>query len=67
VKYKEIFVGFKSQWVPEGSIGCALTCAPYLVLAKNAVPSPVSDLLEMSLSQWQAFVAPQLMARGSDR
>lgn len=67
VKYKEIFVGFKSQWVPEGSIGCALTCAPYLVLAKNAVPSPASDLLEMSLSQWQAFVAQGLKARGAQQ
>jgi histidine decarboxylase len=63
VKYKEIFVGFKSEWVPEGSVGCALTCAPYAVLAQNAVPSPPSDLLTMSLSQWESFVAPQLATR----
>jgi histidine decarboxylase len=53
VKYKEIFIGFKETWVPEGTIGCALTCAPYLVLAKNAVPTPASLLLDMSLSQWR--------------
>lgn len=53
VKYKEIFVGFKSQWVPEGFVGCGLTCAPYLVLARNAVPNPASRLLNMSLSQWE--------------
>ena len=53
VKYKEMFVGFKMEWVPEGHVGCALTCAPYLVLAKNAAPDPASRLLDMSLSQWE--------------
>jgi histidine decarboxylase len=54
VKYKEIFVGFKTEWVPEGYVGCALTCAPYVVLAKNAAPDPAHRLLEMSLSEWEA-------------
>ena len=54
VKYKEIFVGFKMQWVPAGDVGCALTCAPYLVLAKNAAPDPAAGLLDMSLSEWEA-------------
>jgi histidine decarboxylase len=58
VKYKEIFVGFKTEWVPEGYVGCGLTCAPYLVLARNAVPRPASDLLDMSLSQWEQRFAP---------
>jgi len=52
VKYKEIFTGFKMEWVPEGFVGCALTCAPYLVLAKNAVPDPASQLLDIPLSEW---------------
>jgi histidine decarboxylase len=52
VRYKEIFVGFKTQWIPSGYVGCALTCAPYVVLAKNAVPATPSELLDMSLSQW---------------
>ena len=55
VKYKEIFIGFKTEWVPEGYVGCALTCAPYLVLAKKAVPSPPVQLLDMSLSQWERY------------
>ncbi len=64
VKYKEIFVGFKTEWVPAGYVGCALTCAPYLVLAKNAVPSPPSELLKMSLSQWVERYSPTVrMAR----
>jgi histidine decarboxylase len=68
VKFKEIFVGFKTQWIPEGYVGCALTCAPYVVLAKNAVPDPASGLLEMSLSQWEAeYVtdAPLLAAQAA--
>jgi histidine decarboxylase len=55
VKYAEIFVGFKSEVIPEGSVGCALTCAPYLVLAKNAVPPHPGQLLEMSLSEWETM------------
>jgi histidine decarboxylase len=53
VKYAEIFVGFKSEVIPQGTVGCALTCAPYLVLAKNAVPASPGRLLEMSLSEWE--------------
>ncbi|MET3803027.1 histidine decarboxylase [Nakamurella sp. UYEF19] len=53
VKYKEIFIGFKTRWIPDGYIGSALTCAPYLVLARNAVPDPVTELLGMSLSEWE--------------
>jgi len=57
VKYREIFVGFKMQWIPHGYVGCAITCAPYLVLARNAVPKHPADLLTMSLSQWESLQA----------
>ena len=58
VKYKEIFVGYKTEWIPEGSVGCALTCAPYIVLARNAVPAraPAERLLSMSLTEWEKAV-----------
>ncbi len=58
VKYKEIFVGYKTEWIPEGYVGCALTCAPYVVLAKNAVPSPgpADRMLSMTLSEWEKAV-----------
>lgn len=58
VKYKEIFVGYKTEWVPEGHVGCALTCAPYVVLAKNAVPQggPASAMLSMTISDWEKSV-----------
>ncbi len=55
VKYKAIFVGYKTATVPEGHSGCALTCAPYVVLAKNSVPppGPPEILTEMTISQWE--------------
>jgi histidine decarboxylase len=52
VKYREIFVGFKTQRIPQGYIGCALSCVPFVVLAKNAAPQPADLLLGMSLSEW---------------
>jgi len=56
VIYKEIFVGHKSIDVDEGTVGCALTCAPYVTLPKSAIPQgqPASALLEMTISQWEA-------------
>lgn len=67
VTFQEIFVGYKAAWVPEGRVGCALSCVPCLVLAKNAVPQPAAELLSMSLSDWETFVAPHLKERGSQR
>ena len=53
--YKEVFVSYKSAWVPAGRTGCALVAAPYLVLARNAVPTGgVTDLLNMTVTQWEA-------------
>lgn len=54
VKFREIFIGFKSQRIPDGYVGSALSCAPYLVLARNAVPDPPTALLGMSLAEWDA-------------
>jgi histidine decarboxylase len=56
VLYREIFVGHKYQYIPEGFVGCALTCAPYILLAQNAIPpsQPASHLLSMTLSQWES-------------
>ncbi len=58
VKYRAIFVGYKTQWIPEGYVGCALTCAPYVVLAKDAVPpgGTPDKLLDMTLVEWEKAV-----------
>ena len=55
VKYKEIFVGYKMEIIPEGYVGCALTCAPYVVLAKNAVPKnkKPNAMLTMTIADWE--------------
>ena len=55
VKYREMFIGYKTEWIPEGYIGCALTCAPYVILAKNAVPpdGPPSAMVDMTIPQWE--------------
>jgi len=58
VKYKAIFVGYKTEWIPEGYVGCALTVAPYVVLAKEAIPHGENPdkLLEMTLSEWEKSI-----------
>ncbi len=55
VKYKEIFVGYKMEIIPEGYVGCALTCAPYVVLAKNALPKnkKPAEMLDMTVTDWE--------------
>lgn len=57
VKYKEIFLGYKTEWIPEGHVGCSLTCAPYIVMAKNAIPpSGPTSMLKMTLPEWEKAV-----------
>ncbi len=53
VSFEQIFLGFKSQQIPEGYIGTALACVPCVVLARSAVPEPADDRLTISLSQWE--------------
>lgn len=55
VLYKEIFVGHKSIEIDDGTVGCALTCAPYVTLAKKAVPpgKKPSSLMNMTISEWE--------------
>jgi histidine decarboxylase len=52
--YKEIWIGYRIRWIPEGKVGCALVAAPYLVLAKDAVPDGKPEvLLKMTISEWE--------------
>jgi histidine decarboxylase len=54
VSYKEIFVGVKHEFVPSGYVGAALATAPYVVLAKNAIPmAGPQALLDMTISDWE--------------
>jgi len=63
VLFSKIFVGYKFEWVPQGYVGCALTCAPYVVMAQDAIPPNMqaSDIIGMTISQWeQALGLPPL-------
>lgn len=52
--YKEIWISYRIKWISEGKVGCALVAAPYLVLAKNAVPDGKPEgLLKMTISDWK--------------
>jgi len=56
--YKEIWVSYCIKWIPEGKVGCALVAAPYLVLAKEAVPDGKPDgMLKMTISEWEKKMA----------
>lgn len=58
VVFTKIFAGAKFIFADEDEWGCALTCAPYVVLARDAVPAgrPASALLDMTIDQWEKAV-----------
>ena len=57
--YKEIFAGYKCQYIPPGSIGCALTCAPYILLAQGVYPNKdAKKLASMDLTSWEEAMPP---------
>ena len=57
--YKEIFAGYKCQYIPPGSVGCALTCAPYVLLAKGVYPNKdAKTLASMNLASWEEAMPP---------
>jgi histidine decarboxylase len=55
VTYKEIFAGAKFLYVSPDEWGCALTCAPYIQLAHDAVPggAAASGMIDLNISQWE--------------
>lgn len=60
VIYQRTYMSYSYIIMDPGFIGTALTCAPYVTLAKNAVPAGGFDLLNtMTLSQWQAMQKSQ--------
>ncbi len=63
IKYKETFIGYKLVHITEDKVGCSLACAPYVTLARNAIPVGMnpSDLTDMTINQWeQALELPPL-------
>lgn len=53
VLFERTYVGYSYVIMKPGEIGNALTCAPYITLARDAVPtSGFSNLNHLSLSAW---------------
>ena len=64
VRYGKIFIGYAYEQVPPGSVGCALVCAPYVLLARDAIPvGGAASMIDMTISQWErALKLPPLPA-----
>lgn len=56
VEYEEIFVGLTDLTMNYSEIGCALVAAPYITLAKNAIPKDTNDLSRLNLDEWEDIV-----------
>jgi histidine decarboxylase len=58
VVYTAIYAGVKFIFVGKDEWGCALTCAPYVTLARDAVPNgqPASAMLDMTVDEWEKSV-----------
>lgn len=55
VLYDRVYIGFAHTMMPPGHIGTALTVAPYITLAKDALPDQnFPSLRSMTLKQWEA-------------
>ena len=55
VKYKEIFIGHKALDIKAGTVGCALSCVPYVTLPPSAIAAGTdpASLADMTLSEWE--------------
>jgi len=54
VEYEKIYVAFKDIIIEPQEVGCALVVAPYIALARNAIPAGGTEqLAESNLIQWK--------------
>ncbi len=57
VVYERTYISFATTIMPPGCVGTALTVAPYVVLARRAVPpGGFAALNRMTLSEWERAV-----------
>jgi histidine decarboxylase len=67
VRYEKVFIGFKHRSVKAGEVGCAITAAPYIHIARNAIPHGDPSLLsDMSLDEWRDQVQGNFMSSRSN-
>ncbi len=66
LRYGRVFIAVRAHHVPEGSVGCALAAAPYVRLARGAVPDEgVDALARMSPEEWERSVSGRFLGDGS--
>src|SRR5262249_33468116 len=72
--FDQIYAGAKFIYAGPGQWGLSLTCIPYVLLARDAVPpgSDAASLLDMTIEEWEASLnlpalpqAPQMPDAGS--
>jgi histidine decarboxylase len=64
IAYERVFLSVRTYPVAAGRMGCALTAAPYLRLARGAVPpSGVEALRSMSVEQWERQIQNKFLTR----
>ncbi len=57
INYIKAFIGMRKVEVKSGEMGCALVAAPYITLAKNAIPlTGFKSLQNMTFEQWKKAV-----------
>lgn len=63
VEYEKVFVSLKCKTIDAGEVGCIITAAPYVKLARNAVPNgdPLA-LAHISHAEWKAQVKSRFMS-----
>jgi histidine decarboxylase len=58
VRYARVFLSVQERFVPSSLVGCVLTAAPYLKLARGAVPpAGASALGSLSVAGWESLVS----------
>ena len=59
VPFEKIFISWRKLYIKPGEYGTALTCAPYITLAKKVYPDGPDNpqaLLDISLDDWEETV-----------
>ncbi len=59
VVFTKIFAGAKYIYAGPDEWGCALTCAPYVLLAKDGIPpgQDADSILAMTITEWEQALA----------
>jgi histidine decarboxylase len=58
VAYKETFISWRFAMLRPDDVATALTCAPYITLAQDAVLNNIRDMRGLSLEEWDERIGP---------